>query len=151
MFPQLVAVEVATPDLRQLALSPVADAISPERQLSSPSNEGIEAGYPSKPDRYPPPFETADVRRLIFVSFADTINFENAEGSESLSNRGNIQISAPSSNAVSTVHQDSSPSPLHPSASFNGLGTSPSLPTSMSMSVMGLDTSPTNGVHRACR
>ncbi|CDM32390.1 hypothetical protein DTO013E5_3425 [Penicillium roqueforti] len=76
--------------------------------------------------------DTADVRRLSFISFADVVNAEHAETNEAhagLISRGRL------------ADFNQSPSPLRSPSSSRGLGTSP--PTSRATSFRGLDMSPT--------
>lgn len=84
--------------------------------------------------------DSADIRRLSFISFADVVNAEHAENGESFSNRDSLYIpSLPSNSAILTA-RNQSPSPVRSPVSSNGIGTSP--PTSVSPSLKGVETSP---------
>jgi hypothetical protein len=73
--------------------------------------------------------DTADVRRLSFISFADVVNAEHAE-----TNEGHTSV------PIRERGINRSPSPLR-SPSSHGFGTSP--PTSIATSFTGLDMPPT--------
>lgn len=105
-----------------------------------------------------------DVRRLSFISFADVVNAEHAEGesvySRDLSQSGTSGGGPSSATATATApttgnprpiipggFHNRSPSPLRSPTSSHGLGTSP--PTSIATSFKGLDTSPHHGIRRA--
>lgn len=78
--------------------------------------------------------DSADVRRLSFISFADVVQ---SEQTEHLNNRDPIHIAGLTT--LSSGHR--SPSPIRSTVSSQGVGTSP--PTSKSASIKGLDLSPT--------
>ncbi|TAQ89386.1 hypothetical protein B7494_g2263 [Chlorociboria aeruginascens] len=82
--------------------------------------------------------DSADVRRLSFISFADVVQSEHAEHA---GNRDSIYIAGLS--ALSSPALNRSPSPVRSPVSSPGLGTSP--PTSKSASVKGIDLSPGRG------
>ncbi|CAG8905164.1 unnamed protein product [Penicillium egyptiacum] len=75
--------------------------------------------------------DTADVRRLSFISFADVVNAEHAETNEA-------HPGVMSRERLGDPNR--SPSPLRSPSSSHGLGTSP--PTSLATSFRGLDMSP---------
>lgn len=85
--------------------------------------------------------DTADVRRLSFISFADVVHAEHAE-QEDLGRRESAQAAGLSTPPALAPR---SPSPIRSTVSSHGLGTSP--PTSISASAKGLETSP----HRLSR
>ncbi|KFY20016.1 hypothetical protein V491_04049 [Pseudogymnoascus sp. VKM F-3775] len=78
--------------------------------------------------------DSADVRRLSFISFADVVQ---SEQTEHMNNRDPIHIAGLTT--LSSGHR--SPSPIRSTVSSQGVGTSP--PTSQSASIKGLDLSPT--------
>lgn len=90
--------------------------------------------------------DSADVRRLSFVSFADVVHAEQAEHAddvrETASHRGSVQLAGLTSHP--SLSAPRSPSPMRSPVSSHGLGTSP--PTSISASVKGLETSPSRGI-----
>ena len=79
--------------------------------------------------------DSADVRRLSFISFADVVQGEHAETGDHMSRNSLHLGNAP-------VPQRS-PSPIRSPVSSHGLGTSP--PTSVSPSFKGLESSPNRG------
>ncbi|KAF2458835.1 hypothetical protein BDY21DRAFT_283839 [Lineolata rhizophorae] len=79
-------------------------------------------------------FDSADVRRLSFISFADVVQAEHVE-----TNRDSMLLMS-----LSSTTANRSPSPVRSPASSHGVGTSP--PTSGAASVAGLDTSGTSNV-----
>lgn len=89
--------------------------------------------------------DSADIRRLSFISFADVINAENAETAENVPNRDSFQAATCWNNSGATGPQNRSPSPLQSPTLSYGLGTSP--PTSISASFKGLESS----LHRSVR
>jgi hypothetical protein len=87
--------------------------------------------------------DSADVRRLSFVSFADVVHAEHAEhADDSTSPRGSMQLAGITSHPSLTAPR--SPSPIRSTVSSHGFGTSP--PSSVSASVKGLETSPSRGM-----
>ena len=87
--------------------------------------------------------DSADVRRLSFVSFADVVHAEHAEhADDSTSHRGSMQLSGLTSYPSLTAQR--SPSPIRSPVSSHGLGTSP--PSSVTASLKGLETSPSRGI-----
>ncbi|KFY29757.1 hypothetical protein V493_02264 [Pseudogymnoascus sp. VKM F-4281 (FW-2241)] len=78
--------------------------------------------------------DSADVRRLSFISFADVVQ---SEQTEHMNNRDPMHFAGLTT--LSSGHR--SPSPIRSTVSSQGVGTSP--PTSKSASIKGLDLSPT--------
>lgn len=139
------SVEIVTHSMHQPAATGVASTVPTEQALSSSSTEEV-ALPPSESQELPTAYEALDtsrVRRLSFVSFADVINAEYVETSESLHNRDYSQATLNSGNPVPTMQRDRSPSPLRSPTSSHGFGSSP--PTSISTSLIGLETSPNYG------
>lgn len=92
-------------------------------------------------------FDTPDIRRLSFVSFADVVHGEHAETTDHMSTRDSLHMGSTLSNqgqGVSSAFHNRSPSPVRSPASSHGFGTSP--PTSISPSSIGLDMSPQRGI-----
>ena len=89
--------------------------------------------------------DSADVRRLSFVSFADVVHAEHAEhegaGCEPGSHRGSMAMTGMTTHP--SIGPPRSPSPVRSPVSSHGLGTSP--PSSVSASVKGYETSPSRG------
>jgi len=86
-------------------------------------------------------FDTTDVRRLSFISFADVVQAEQHTSGLSGS-RDSMHMAGLTSLASMGVTSNRSPSPIRsPVSSIGGPGTSP--PTSKSGSVKGLEMSPT--------
>ncbi|KAM0485434.1 hypothetical protein ACHAPX_001420 [Trichoderma viride] len=84
--------------------------------------------------------DSADVRRLSFISFADVVQAEhNNHYLPSMSSRDNMHIVGLTSLSASAMNR--SPSPIRSPVSSQGPGTSP--PTSNPGSIKGLDLSPT--------
>lgn len=87
--------------------------------------------------------DSADVRRLSFVSFADVVHAEHAEHADDLtSNRGSMQLAGLTGHPSLTAQR--SPSPIRSPVSSHGFGTSP--PSSITASFRGLETSPSRGI-----
>lgn len=83
--------------------------------------------------------ESADVRRLSFISFADVVQSEHSgHHLPSMSSRDNMHIVGLTSLSASAMNR--SPSPIRSPVSSQGPGTSP--PTSNPGSIKGLDMSP---------
>ncbi|KAL7796045.1 hypothetical protein V8C37DRAFT_19285 [Trichoderma ceciliae] len=83
--------------------------------------------------------ESADVRRLSFISFADVVQSEHSGHQiPSMSSRDNMHIVGLTSLSASAMNR--SPSPIRSPVSSQGPGTSP--PTSNPGSIKGLDMSP---------
>ncbi|KAL7926056.1 hypothetical protein ACQKWADRAFT_173097 [Trichoderma austrokoningii] len=84
--------------------------------------------------------DSADVRRLSFISFADVVQAEHiGHHLPSMSSRDNMHIVGLTSLSASAMNR--SPSPIRSPVSSQGPGTSP--PTSNPGSIKGLDMSPT--------
>jgi hypothetical protein len=79
--------------------------------------------------------DSADVRRLSFISFADVVQSEHAEHAGS---RDSIYVAGLISMSSAAINR--SPSPVRSPVSSQGFGTSP--PTSKSASVKGVELSP---------
>lgn len=80
--------------------------------------------------------DTADVKRLSFISFADVVQSEHAEQLSGL--RDHSQITGLTSLSPQSVNR--SPSPVRSPGSSQGFSISP--PTSQSASIKGMDISP---------
>ncbi|KAJ6009769.1 hypothetical protein N7499_004831 [Penicillium canescens] len=119
------SVEIVTHSLHQPAGVPSA-----EQSMSSSS---IDAHHLSDMEDISSSYgalDTADVRRLSFISFADVVNAEHAETNE-------VHTSVP----IRERGINRSPSPLRSPSSSHGFGTSP--PTSIATSFTGFDMPPT--------
>ena len=92
--------------------------------------------------------DSADIKRLSFVSFADLLHGEHAEITDVTPNPNATQSSGggPNLNPGHLGARNRSPSPVHSPTSSHGLGTSP--PTSMSSPLRANETSP-HGAIRA--
>lgn len=85
--------------------------------------------------------DSADVRRLSFISFADVVQAEHSgHHLPSMSSRDNMHIVGLTSLSASAMNRNRSPSPIRSPVSSQGPGTSP--PTSNPSSIKGLDLSP---------
>ena len=89
--------------------------------------------------------DSADVRRLSFISFADVVHAEHAEHAEPgsgdhLTSRNSVHLGSLSGNVPGIAAPPRSPSPMRSPLSSPGRGTSP--PSSVSPSFKGLETSP---------
>ncbi|KAM3438702.1 hypothetical protein NHJ13734_004043 [Beauveria thailandica] len=82
--------------------------------------------------------DSADVRRLSFISFADVVQSEHSVGLRSPISRENLHLAGLTSLPPSALNR--SPSPIRSPVSSQGLGTSP--PTSNPASVKGVEMSP---------
>lgn len=82
--------------------------------------------------------ESADVRRLSFISFADVVQSEHSVGLNSPTSRDNLHLTGLTSLPPSALNR--SPSPIRSPVSSQGFGTSP--PTSNPASIKGVDMSP---------
>ncbi|KAJ5114600.1 hypothetical protein NUU61_000359 [Penicillium alfredii] len=138
------SVEIVTHSLHQPAAGGVTGSAT-EQSLSSSiidDHGGPHQSQHSELDEMSSTYgalDTADVRRLSFISFADVVNAEHA---------GDPSQSTPASgNPVMLGSQNRSPSPLRSPGSSHGLGTSP--PTSIATSFKGLEMSPSHGVRGA--
>jgi hypothetical protein len=90
--------------------------------------------------------DSADVRRLSFISFADVVHAEHVENGEQFSSRDSFHNLALSNNQSAPTVRNRSPSPIRSPVSSQRLSTSP--PTSISPSSKGLEASPSRGRHR---
>lgn len=90
--------------------------------------------------------DSADVRRLSFISFADVVHAEHAEqlepssGGDHHTGHSSVHLGSLSGTVPSLTALPRSPSPMHSPLSSPGHGTSP--PSSVSPSFKGLETSP---------
>lgn len=143
------SVEIVTHSMHQPAAAGVGNTAFAEQPLSSLSTEEVE--LPPSELQEPQPvseaFNTSRVRRLSFVSFADVVNAEHVETSESVNNQSNSQAALNSGIYSPAVPHELSPSPMRSPTSSHGYGSSPS--TSISTSVKGLEASPVFGARRA--
>lgn len=142
------SVEIITHSLHQPASACVGGTSAMEQSLSSSGLMDHMGTHPAEADEVASAhgaLDTADVRRLSFISFADVVNAEHAETGEP---RDPTQhASTPGHNAATVGSQNRSPSPLRSPSSSHELGTSP--PTSIATSFKGLDMSPNHGLHGA--
>ncbi|KAH8893366.1 hypothetical protein GQ53DRAFT_111774 [Thozetella sp. PMI_491] len=83
-------------------------------------------------------FDTTDVRRLSFISFADVVQSEQAGHGGIAGSRDSMYLAGLTS--LASVGVNRSPSPIRSPVSSAGMGTSP--PTSKSGSIKGLELSP---------
>lgn len=143
------SVEIVTHSMHQPAAAGVGNTAFPEQPLSSFSTEEVDlpSSELQESQSISEALNTSRVRRLSFVSFADVVNAEHVETSESLNNQSNSQAALNSGIYSPAVPHDLSPSPLRSPASSHGFGSSPS--TSVSTSFKGLETSPVFGARRA--
>lgn len=144
------SVEIVTHSMHQPAAAGVNNvAFSEHQPLSSLSTEEVD--IPSsefqESQSISEALNTSRVRRLSFVSFADVVNAEHVETSESFNNNSNSQAALNSGMHSPTAPRELSPSPLRSPASSHAFGSSPS--TSVSASFKGLETSPVFGARRA--
>ncbi len=86
-----------------------------------------------------------DVRRLSFISFADVMHAEHAEGYTGSRDRDSIHLAGVPSIGAPLAPFRRSPSPVRSPVSSHGLGGSPVM--SGSVSSKGLETSPNRGAH----
>ena len=84
-----------------------------------------------------------DVRRLSFISFADVMHAEHAEGCTGGRDRDSVHVPSAPSIGAPTASFRRSPSPVRSPVSSHGLGGSPVM--SGSVSSKGLETSPNRG------
>lgn len=143
------SVEIITHSIHQPAAAGVTGSSTAEQSLAS-SEFVDQAGFHSiEADEGASThgaLDSADVRRLSFISFADVVNAEHAETGESLYSREPSQVGGVP-HPIARGHQNRSPSPLRSPASSHGLGTSP--PTSIATSFKGLEKSPSHGARGA--
>jgi hypothetical protein len=143
------SVEIITHSIHQPAAAGVTGSSTAEQSLAS-SGFVDQAGFHSiEADEGASThgaLDSADVRRLSFISFADVVNAEHAETGESLYSREPSQVGGVP-HPIAKGYQNRSPSPLRSPASSHGLGTSP--PTSIATSFKGLEMSPSHGARGA--
>lgn len=139
------SVEIVTHSLHHPAVGPTASSTAEQSLASSGivDHVGIHSTDVDEVSSVCGVLETNDVRRLSFISFADVVNAEHAEMSESMCGRELSQSTAVTGNSFVSGLQNRSPSPLRSPASSHGLGTSP--PTSIAASFKGLEMSPSQG------
>lgn len=111
-----------------LAASLAAADFRPIDQIDSASNSG---GLDN----------TADVRRLSFISFADVVQAEHQGHAGMAGSRDSLHLAGLTS--ISSVANNRSPSPIRSPVSSTAGGAGPSPPDSKSASLRGLETSPT--------
>ncbi|KAK1828410.1 hypothetical protein QBC39DRAFT_154485 [Podospora conica] len=90
-------------------------------------------------------FDTTDVRRLSFISFADVVQSEQQHAGAAGGSRDSMHMMAGLTSLASMAASNRSPSPIRSPVSSTGgpgTGTGSSPPTSKSGSVKGLDLSP---------
>ncbi|KAL1983083.1 hypothetical protein VTN96DRAFT_496 [Rasamsonia emersonii] len=90
--------------------------------------------------------DSADIRRLSFISFADVVHAEHIENSDQFSSRDSLHNLALSTYPAALTAHNRSPSPMRSPVSSHRLSTSP--PTSASLSSKGLETSLSRGRSR---
>lgn len=144
------SVEIVTHSLHQPASACVAGPSSMEHSMSSSGILDHMGTHPTvdsdEISSTHGALDTADVRRLSFISFADVVNAEHAETGEPPCNRDPTtpHVTFPG-NFTAIGSQNRSPSPLRSPSSSHDLGTSP--PTSIATSFKGMDMSPNHGPH----
>lgn len=140
------SVEIITHSIHQPAAAGVTGSSTAEQSLAS-SGFIDQAGFHSiEADECASThaaLDSADVRRLSFISFADVVNAEHAETGESFYSREPSQVGGVPGHPIARGYQNRSPSPLRSPASSHGLGTSP--PTSIATSFKGPEMSPSYG------
>ncbi|KAL9114163.1 MAG: hypothetical protein Q9227_001935 [Pyrenula ochraceoflavens] len=129
-------VEIVTHSAHQPAAVTVTGTGNPEPSMSSSLFEDVPPTQETEDSasNYGT-LDSADVRRLSFISFADVVQAEHAEVGDHASRNSLHLGNAP-------IPQRS-PSPIRSPVSSHGLGTSP--PTSVSPSFKGLESSPNRG------
>lgn len=141
------SVEIVTHSLHHPAAAGVTPASTADQSLTSSGFIDQTAAQSTDAEEVSSAsgaLDTNDVRRLSFISFADVVNAEHAETSESVYGREPSHgTPAIGSFAAGVESHNRSPSPLRSPASSYALGTSP--PTSIATSFKGLEMSPNNG------
>ncbi|KAK2871805.1 hypothetical protein FQN49_002813 [Arthroderma sp. PD_2] len=146
------SVEIVTHNLHQPAsLSVTGTGASPsqgEHSLASSFHEYASPQSPCDPEETASTyggFDTTDIRRLSFVSFADLVHGEQVESHDHASNRDSQIMGGLAALAnAPTMNSNRSPSPMRSPISSHGPGSSP--PTSVSPGEpRGLETSPNRG------
>jgi hypothetical protein len=87
--------------------------------------------------------DSADVRRLSFISFADVVHAEHAESGEQFYYRDHLHNVGYQNNSAAAAIRNRSPSPIRSPVSSLELGTSP--PASSSPSFKAVESSPSRG------
>ncbi|KAF3479983.1 uncharacterized protein GIQ15_06959 [Arthroderma uncinatum] len=146
------SVEIVTHNLHQPAsLSVVGSGAATshgEHSLASSFYEYASAQSPCDPEENASTyggFDSTDIRRLSFVSFADLVHAEQVESYDHASNRDSQIMGGLAALAnAPTVNSNRSPSPMRSPISSHGPGSSP--PTSVSPGEpRGFETSPNRG------
>jgi hypothetical protein len=143
------SVEIVTHSLHQPAAVP-ANANSLEAStMSFPEDDGVprpEVFSDDGASNYGT-LDSADVRRLSFISFADVVHAEHADSGtlDQAANRNSVNLGSLSGTIPGSPFSPRSPSPIRSPLSSPGHGTSP--PSSVSPSFKGLE-SPPGAVHR---
>ncbi|KAK4193142.1 hypothetical protein QBC35DRAFT_482741 [Podospora australis] len=107
--------------------------------FSLEKNAGAGGAGPDSASNYGS-FDTTDVRRLSFISFADVVQAEQASSFPAAGNRDSMHMAGLTSLASMGVNR--SPSPIRSPVSSAGGGPGTSPPTSKSGSIKGLEMSP---------
>lgn len=144
------SVEIITHSMHQSAAAGVTGSSTAEHSLASSGlvdHAGFHSIEADEGSSAHAALDSADVRRLSFISFADVVNAEHAETGESVYSREPSQVGGAAAHSIATGYQNRSPSPLRSPASSHGLGTSP--PTSIAASFKGLEMSPNHGSRSA--
>jgi len=140
------SVEIITHSIHQPAAAGVTGSSTAEQSLASSGfvdHAGFHSVEADEGASTHGALDSADVRRLSFISFADVVNAEHAETGESLYSRESSQVGGLPGHPIAVGYQNRSPSPLRSPASSHGLGTSP--PTSIATTSKGLEMSPNHG------
>jgi len=141
------SVKIITHSIHQPAAVTVTGTSAIDQQMASSWHDDIGA-YSFEPEDSASNYGTldsADIRRLSFISFADVVHAEHVESGEQPNSREYLHNLGLLSNATPTG-RNRSPSPLRSPVSSHGPGTSP--PTSVSLSPKGIETSPNRGGRR---
>jgi hypothetical protein len=134
-------VEIITHNAHQPAAVTVTGAVPPMTYEQMAASWAEELGYAGSQDDAASnygSFDTTDVRRLSFISFADVVQAEHA-GMGPSGSRESMHLGGLTS--LSNMGLNRSPSPIRSPISSPGAGPSP--PTSKSGSVKGFEMSPT--------
>ncbi|KAL1962804.1 hypothetical protein VTN77DRAFT_9173 [Rasamsonia byssochlamydoides] len=141
------SVEIITHSIHQPAAVTVTGTYAVDQSAASSWHEDI-AAHPVENEAVSNygALDSADVRRLSFISFADVVHAEHVENGEQFSSRDSLHNLALSNNPAALTARNRSPSPICSPVSSHRLSTSP--PTSVSPSSKGLETSPSRGRRR---
>ncbi|KAF2095672.1 hypothetical protein NA57DRAFT_79385 [Rhizodiscina lignyota] len=122
------------------AISPI-QGLSPIEDFGMNLHQSLESTQNSVANQFAPPgddanssyggYDTHDVRRLSFISFADVVQSEHVESSRDSVMHMSLSLSGSTANR--------SPSPVRSPASSHGVGGGTSPPTSGAPSMKGLD------------